>query len=179
MQEGGHSGRRNSMSKHTGDTPWARKVDRLHPTSCASGKVLEEKFGRKGLKHQWRRKLQPTPLFLPGKFHGQRSLEGYRPWVHKESDTTQRLSTHIPSNLEKLEKKVAQSCLTVSNPMDCSLPGSSVLGILQARILEWVAMLSSRGSSQTQGLNPGLLHCRRILYCLSHQGSCCCCCCCC
>ena len=40
-----------------------------------------------------------------------------------------------------------QSCLTLCNPMDCSLPASSVHGILQARILEWVAMPSSRGSS--------------------------------
>ena len=38
---------------------------------------------------------------------------------------------------------VAQSCLTLCNSTDCSPPGSSVLGILQARILEWVAMLSS------------------------------------
>ena len=37
----------------------------------------------------WRRKWQPTPAFLPGKFHGQRSLAGYSPWSHKESDTTE------------------------------------------------------------------------------------------
>ena len=43
---------------------------------------------------------------------------------------------------------VAQSCLTLCNPVDCSLPGSSVHGVLQARILEWVPMPSSRGSSQ-------------------------------
>ena len=43
---------------------------------------------------------------------------------------------------------VAQLCLTLCDPMDCSPPGSSVHGILQARILEWVAMPSSRGSSQ-------------------------------
>ena len=42
----------------------------------------------------------------------------------------------------------AQLCLTLCNPMDCSLPGSSVHGILQARILEWVAMCFSRRSSQ-------------------------------
>ena len=42
---------------------------------------------------------------------------------------------------------VAQLCLTLCNPIDCSPPGSSVHGILQARILEWVALLSSRGSS--------------------------------
>jgi len=43
---------------------------------------------------------------------------------------------------------VAQSCLFLCNPIDCSPPGSSVHGILQARILEWIAMPSSRGSSQ-------------------------------
>ena len=42
---------------------------------------------------------------------------------------------------------VAQSCLTLCNPMDYILPGSTIHGILQARILEWVAMPSSRGSS--------------------------------
>ena len=43
--------------------------------------------------------------------------------------------------------EVAQSCPTLCDPMDCSLPGSSVHGILQARILEWVAISFSRGSS--------------------------------
>ena len=36
----------------------------------------------------WRRKWRPTPIFLPGESHGQRRLEGYSPWGHKESDTT-------------------------------------------------------------------------------------------
>ena len=44
--------------------------------------------------------------------------------------------------------KSLQSCPTICDPMDCSLPGSSVHGILQASILEWVALASSRGSSQ-------------------------------
>ena len=43
--------------------------------------------------------------------------------------------------------KLLQSCPTLSDPMDCSLPGFSVHGILQARILEWVAMPSFRASS--------------------------------
>ena len=43
---------------------------------------------------------------------------------------------------------VAQSCLTFCDPTDCSTPGFSVHGILQARILEWVAIPFSRGSSQ-------------------------------
>ena len=69
-----------------------------------------------------------------------------------------------------LKVLVAQSCLTLCNPIDCSPPGSFVCGILQARILEWVAFLFSKRIFLAQGLNPGLLHCRQILYCLSHQG---------
>ena len=47
-----------------------------------------------------------------------------------------------------LRVKLLQLCPTLCDPMDCTLPGFSIHGILQARILEWVAMLSSRGSSQ-------------------------------
>ena len=65
---------------------------------------------------------------------------------------------------------VAQSCLTLYEPMDCSLPASSIQGVLQAKILEWVAFFL-QGIFLTQGLNPGLLDCRQILYCLSHQGT--------
>ena len=42
----------------------------------------------------WRRKWQLTPVFLPGKFHGQKSLAGYSSWGHKESDTTEHAHTH-------------------------------------------------------------------------------------
>ena len=66
---------------------------------------------------------------------------------------------------------VTQLCLTLCGLMDCSPPGFSVHGLLQARILEWVPILFSRRSSQPKGLNPGLLYCRKILFCLSHQGS--------
>ena len=51
----------------TGFDPWVRKIP-------------------------WRREWQPTPLFLPGEFHGQRSPEGYSPWGRKESDTTELLT---------------------------------------------------------------------------------------
>ena len=64
----------------------------------------------------------------------------------------------------------AQSCLTLCNLIDCSPPDSSVHGILQARILEWVAM-TSLGDLPIQELNPGLLHSRHVLYHLNHQGS--------
>ena len=64
----------------------------------------------------------------------------------------------------KKRKKVSQSCLTLCDPMGI------VHGILQARILAWVAFPFCRGSSQPRD-NPGLPRCRRILYQLSHQGS--------
>ena len=70
-----------------------------------------------------------------------------------------------------LNMLVAQSCLTLCNPMNCNPPGFSVLGFFQARILEWVAMPSFRGSSQPRDQTPVLLHCSQILYHLSHQGS--------
>ena len=67
---------------------------------------------------------------------------------------------------------VNQLCPTLCNPMDCSSPVSSVHGILQARILEWIAVPCSRRSSiPTQGLNSCFPHCRQILYHLTHQGS--------
>ena len=112
------------------------------------------------------------------------------------------------------ESEVTQSCPTLCDPVDCRPPGSSIHGILQARILEWVAISFSRGSSWPrdrtqvshkqadvltseppgnhglyspwnspgqntgvnslsllQGSNPGLPHCRWILYQLSHKDS--------
>ena len=64
----------------------------------------------------------------------------------------------------KVKVKVAQSCLTLCDSMDYR-----VHGILHARILEWVAFPLLQGIFPTQGSNPGLLHCRRILYQLRHR----------
>ena len=65
----------------------------------------------------------------------------------------------------------AQSCLTLWDPMDCSPPASCVCEILQARIWDWVVIPFSRGIFPTQGSNLGLLHCKQILYHISHQGN--------
>ena len=43
----------------------------------------------------WRRKWQPSPVFLPGEFHEQRGLLGYSPWGHKELDMTEATNTHF------------------------------------------------------------------------------------
>ena len=53
----------------------------------------------------------------------------------------------LPFDID-IDIEVAQSCLTLCDPMDCSLPGSFLHGIFQARVLEWVAISFSRGSSQ-------------------------------
>ena len=55
----------------------------------------------------------------------------------------------------KSERKVAQSCLTLSDPMDYSLPGSSIHGIFQARVLEWGAIASSAPHSR-EALTPSI-----------------------
>ena len=78
------------------------------------------------------------------------------------------------SPLQSCESEKWSVCRSVSptlcDPVDSSPPGSFDHGILQARILEWVAIPFSRGIFPTQGSNPGLLHCRQILHHLSPQG---------
>ena len=76
-----------------------------------------------------------------------------------------------PTLMAKSESEVAQSCPTLCNPMDCSPPGSSIHGILQARGLEWVAISFSRGSSWPRDWTQVSRIGRETLYCLSHQGS--------
>ena len=66
---------------------------------------------------------------------------------------------------------VTQSCLTLCNSMDYSLPGSSVHGILQARIPGWIALFFSRGSSQLRDQTQISRIAGRFLYRLRHQGS--------
>ena len=100
--------------------------------------------------------LQYSSLKNP---HGQRSLAGYRPWGCKESDMTEQLSTQRTHSYHYVERSIycspnfpeccvlAQLCLTLCDPTDCSPPGSSVHGDSSGRILEWVAILFLRESS--------------------------------
>ena len=73
-----------------------------------------------------------------------------------------------------MHAKTLQSCPSLCDPMDCSLPGSSVCGILQARILEWVTISFSRGTSQPRDqTHVSRVSCtgRWVLYHYSHLGS--------
>ena len=58
-----------------------------------------------------------------------------------------------PNSFPSMHAKSIQSCLTLCDPMDSSLPGSTIHGILQARILEWAVVPSSTGSSQSRDRN--------------------------
>ena len=79
------------------------------------------------------------------------------PWDSRGKNTGVGCRFFLQCMKVKSESKVAQLCPTLCDPMDCSLPGSSIHGIFQARVLEWVATLSS-GGLLTQGLNPCLLY---------------------
>ena len=71
------------------------------------------------------------------------------PWDSPGKNTG--VGCHFPLQCMKVESEVAQSCPTLSDPMDCSLPGSSIHGILQARVLEWGAIaFSDKGLYKTQ-----------------------------
>ena len=81
-------------------------------------------------------------------------------------------SSSVKNTIGSLMKVKSLSCVQLfCDPVDCSPPGSSVHGILQARIMEWVAKSLLQGIFLTQGSNPGLLHRRRVLCRLSPQGS--------
>ena len=106
-----------------------------------AGKNLqqEEKGTTEEKMVEWHHRLNGHGFaWTPGVGDGQRGLACCGSWGHKELDTTERL------NWTELNTK---SCLTLCDFMDCSPPGSSVHGISKARILEWVAMSFSRGSS--------------------------------
>ena len=79
-------------------------------------------------------------------------------------------SSH-PVPRTECESEVAQLCPTLCDPMDCSPQGSSVHGILQARILEWAAISFSRGSSRPRDRTQVSHIVGRHFYSLSYQGS--------
>ena len=101
-----------------------------------------------------------VPTFVPGSGPFLLLRRGARPLCDEGPGGEERAS------------QVAQLCPALCDLMDCCPPGSSVHGILQARMLEWVVMLSSRGSSQPRDRTRGSeVSCRRVLYHSRHLGS--------
>ena len=91
-----------------------------------------------------RRQWHPTPVFLPGKSHGRRSLVGFSPWGHEESDTTERL--HFHSSLLCIGEGNGNplQCSCLENPRDGVTWWAAVYGVAQSRT--WLKRLSSSSS---------------------------------
>ena len=95
-----------------------------------------------------------------------------RPWDSPGKNTGVGCHFLLQCRKVKSENEVAQSCPTFSDPMDCSLPGSSTHGIFQARVLEWVAISFSRRRTwqPTLVFLPGEFHGEKSLAGSSLQG---------
>ena len=108
--------------------------------------------------------------------HRRQPTRLHHPWDSPGKNTGVGCHFLLQCMKVKSESEVAQSCPTLSNPMDCSLLGSSIHAIFQARVLDWGAIAFSRVSSQTRdqtqvSCTSGRCYCRQMLYSLSHQGS--------
>ena len=91
-----------------------------------------------------RRQWHPTPVLLPGKFHGQRSLVGCSPWGREESDTTERLHFHFSLSCigEGNGNPLQYSCL--ENPRDRGAWWAAISGVTQSRTwLKWLSSICS------------------------------------
>ena len=85
--------------------------------------------------------------------HRRQPMRHPRPWDSPSKNTGVGCHFLLQCMKVKSESEVAQSCPTLSDPMDCSPPGSSVHGVFQARVLEWGAISFSRGSSPPRDWN--------------------------
>ena len=92
-----------------------------------------------------RRQWQPAPVLLPGKSHGRRSLVGYSPWIHEESDTTERLHFHFSLSCIGEGNGNPLQCSCLENPRDGGAWWAAVYGVTQSRT--GLKRLSSSSSS--------------------------------
>ena len=95
-----------------------------------------------------RRQWHPTPVLLPGKSHGWRSLEGCSPWGHKESDTTERLHFHFSFSCIEEGNGSPLQCSCLENPGDGGAWWAAIYGV--AHCQTWLKRLSSSSISYNQ-----------------------------
>ena len=92
------------------------------------------------LNMQW----HPTPVLLPGKLHGRRSLVGCSPWGHEESDTTERLYVHFSLSCTGEGNGNPLQCSCLENPRDGGAWWAAMYGVAQSRTrLKWLSSSSS------------------------------------
>ena len=93
--------------------------------------------------HEGRRKWQPTPVLLSGKSHGQRSLVGYSPWGHEESDTTAWLHFHFSLSCIGEGNGNPLQYSHLENPRDRGAWWAAVYGVAQSQTrLKWLSSSS-------------------------------------
>ena len=92
----------------------------------------------------WRRQWHPTPVLLPGRSHGWRSLVGCSPWGRWRSDTTERLHFHFSLSCIGEENGNPLQCSCLENPRDGGARWAAVYGVTQSRTrLKWLSSSSS------------------------------------
>ena len=107
---------------------WTRKLWYIYTMECCSA-IKKNTF--ESVLMRWRRKWHPTPVLLPGKSHGQRSLVGYSPWGRKESDTTEQFHFHFSCTGEGNGNPLQCSCL--EDPRDGGAWWTAVYGVAHSR----------------------------------------------
>ena len=104
----------------------------------------------------WRRQWHPTPVLLPGKSHGRRSLVGCSLWGREESDTTERLHFHFSLFMHWRRKWQPTSVSCMENPRDGGACWAAVYGVAQSWTrLKWLS------SSSSYSMSPYLIWIRR------------------
>ena len=99
----------------------------------------------------WRRQWHPTPVLLPGKSHGWRSLVGCSPWDRTESDMTERLHFHFSLSCIGESKGNPLQCSCLENPRDGGAWWAAVYGVAQSRTR--LKRLSSSSSSSSSSIH--------------------------
>ena len=99
----------------------------------------------------WRRKWQPTPVFLPGESQGQRSLVGFRLWGRTESDTTERLHFHFSLSCIEEGNGNPLKCSCLQNPMHGGAWWAAFSGVAQSQTrLKRLSSSSSKGQFKSE-----------------------------
>jgi len=140
-----------TLHNDKGDSSSRRYVINIYVPNIGVPKYIKQfltSLKGEGRRRQW----QPTPVLLPGKSHGRRSLVGCSPWGHEESDTYWATSLSLSCIGEGNGNPLQCSCL--ENPRDGGAWWAAICGVAQSRTwLKWLS--SSSSSNDSENWNPG------------------------
>ena len=119
---------------------------------------LSDYISKRGRRRQW----HPTPVLLPGKSHGWRSLVGCSPWGREESDMTERLPFHFSLSCIGEGNGNPLRCSCLENPRDGGAWWAAVSGVAQSRT--WLRRLSSSSSMIWLTLRSNYIHIKHQYY---------------